>query len=254
MFPIPVNFDPRRKQQQKLLEIGTRLRNAREERQISLETIAARTSIPVRLLEAIESGDADSLPEPVYIRWLIQQFANTLELDGEELAKRFPVGSGSPVDLPRFSISLPSFQPRPIHLYFLYLTLVVGSVYTVSRALDNSVLRADRLPPPSLPSGQTADRPRSNPVRPVVATPNANRAVVVEIKVKDDCWVKVIADGKTQFEGMLTRGNHRIWQADRALTVRAGNAGGVYVAVNKANAKQLGQPGKVEEVTYTATN
>jgi hypothetical protein len=48
------------------------------------------------------------------------------------------------------------------------------------------------------------------------------------------------------------RERHRTWQANRELTVRAGNAGGVYVAVNNANAKQLGQPGKVEEVTYRA--
>jgi hypothetical protein len=76
--------------------------------------------------------------------------------------------------------------------------------------------------------------------------------VVVELKVKEDCWVRVVADGKTTFEGVLPRGTHRVWQADRSLTVRAGNAGGVYVAVNNANAKQLGLPGKVEEVTYTA--
>lgn len=40
--------------------------------------------------------------------------------------------------------------------------------------------------------------------------------------------------------------------ANKELTVRAGNAGGVLIAVNKKEAKQLGQPGQVEEVTYTA--
>jgi cytoskeletal protein RodZ len=250
MFPIRAKLDPRRKQREKLREIGTELENARAERQISLEAIATGTSIPLRFLEAIESGDLDSLPEPIYIRWLIQQFANYLSLDGEALAGRFPIEEKFPLALPHFSLSLPSFSVRPVHLYFLYLLLVIGSVQAVSRVLENSALRSNRLPPPSLPTTQTTARP--NPVRPVATTPDNNQAVVVEIKVKEDCWVRVVADGKTTFEGVLPRGTHRVWQADRSLTVRAGNAGGVYVAVNNANAKQLGLPGKVEEVTYTA--
>ncbi|MDJ0542220.1 MAG: DUF4115 domain-containing protein, partial [Microcystis sp. M53603_WE2] len=79
-----------------------------------------------------------------------------------------------------------------------------------------------------------------------------NQQLVVEVKLEDDCWLRVVVDGKTEFEGVLPQGSHRTWQANRELTVRAGNAGGVYVAVNNAHAKQLGQPGKVEEVTYRA--
>ncbi len=149
------------------------------------------------------------------------------------------------------SLSLPSLQIRPIHLYFLYLILVIGSVQTLSHVLQKSVLQSNRLPPPSLPQQQIVQR-KSNPLQPVANKTSNNQQLVVGVKLEDDCWLRVVVDGKTEFEGVLPQGTHRTWQANRELTVRAGNAGGVYVAVNNANAKQLGQPGKVGEVTYRA--
>jgi cytoskeletal protein RodZ len=95
-------------------------------------------------------------------------------------------------------------------------------------------------------------QPKSNPLQPVANKTSNNQQLVVGVKLEDDCWLRVVVDGKTEFEGVLPQGTHRTWQANRELTVRAGNAGGVYVAVNNANAKQLGQPGKVGEVTYRA--
>jgi hypothetical protein len=50
--------------------------------------------------------------------------------------------------------------------------------------------------------------------------------------------------GRQNLRVCLPQGTHRTWQANRELTVRAGNAGGVYVAVNNANAKQLGNRAK----------
>ena len=36
------------------------------------------------------------------------------------------------------------------------------------------------------------------------------------------------------------KGTHQIWKAEEQLTVKAGNAGGVLVSVNKEEAKQMG--------------
>jgi len=220
-------LDPQRKQRTKLLEIGVYLQKNRLEQSLSLEEIAQKTLIPRHRLEALEAGDLEALPEPIYIRWLIKQFADSLSLDGETISRRFPTKVNNFFRGTKPSLSLPSLQIRPIHLYFLYLILVIGSVQTLSHVLQKSVLQSNRLPPPSLPQQQI-------------------------VQLEDDCWLRVVVDGKTEFEGVLPQGTHRTWQANRELTVRAGNAGGVYVAVNNANAKQLGQPGKVGEVTYRA--
>src|SRR4028118_2338625 len=72
---------------------GSRLRQFRTEQSIPLEEVAARTRIQARLLNAIEEGKLDQLPEPVYIKGFIKRFAEALGLNGAEFASDFPTGS-----------------------------------------------------------------------------------------------------------------------------------------------------------------
>lgn len=159
-------LDPQHKQRTKLLEIGVYLQKNRLEQSLSLEEIAQKTLIPRHRLEALEAGDLEALPEPIYIRWLIKQFADSLALDGETISRRFPTKVNNFFRGTKPSLSLPSLQIRPIHLYFLYLILVIGSVQTLSHVLQKSVLQSNRLPPPSLPQQQIV-QPKSNPLQPV---------------------------------------------------------------------------------------
>jgi hypothetical protein len=76
--------------------------------------------------------------------------------------------------------------------------------------------------------------------------------VQIGVTLKEKSWIRVVADGKVQYEGELPQGSQRTWIAQGELTVKAGNAGGVLVSVNKQQAKQLGEPGKVKQVTIAA--
>ena len=44
------------------------------------------------MLQAIEQGKLDDLPEPVYIKGLIRQFADALGFNGVDFASSFPIG------------------------------------------------------------------------------------------------------------------------------------------------------------------
>jgi cytoskeletal protein RodZ len=78
-------------QQSRLEEIGKYLQQVRLEAHISLADISRKTKINQLYLAAIEKGDLKYLPEPIYIRGFIKLFANTLRLQGEELALTFPL-------------------------------------------------------------------------------------------------------------------------------------------------------------------
>jgi hypothetical protein len=65
-------------------------------------------------------------------------------------------------------------------------------------------------------------------------------------------WLRIEVDGKTDFQGILPEGTQRTWTAASKLTVRAGNAGGVMVAYNDGTPTQMGEPGAVKELTFTA--
>lgn len=65
---------------------GERLRQAREERGMSLAQVAAETRIPQRHLRLIEAGDFAALPARTYAIGFSKNFAKAVGLDEEEIA------------------------------------------------------------------------------------------------------------------------------------------------------------------------
>jgi cytoskeletal protein RodZ len=246
----------RQEQIEKLKEIGALLSASRHEKGISLEEVATKTQIRLSLLKAIELGQIENLPEPVYLKGLLKQFADNLGLNGKEIANSFPLAStpkliqSSPVN-----IRLP--QVRSIHLYFLYILLVFGSVNYIAYLLDRSTLKVN-YQSVDLPTDRTLVTSADRKVITVSSTSkkidNKNSSskpnLRVGIALKSASWIRVVADGKTQFEGVMASGQKRTWTAKQQLTVNAKNAGGVMVALNDEKAKQLGQPGKPKEITF----
>lgn len=96
-------------QQEQLKAIGTYLSDVRQEQARSLEEIAAKTYIPLRLLKAIETGQEKPLPEPVFIQGFIRRYADALGLDGIDLSQKFPVHV---TPLPTPAATATSREPR----------------------------------------------------------------------------------------------------------------------------------------------
>jgi len=80
-------------QQNQLAQIGAYLRDNREKQGKSLEDIAIRTYIRPQLLNGIETGDPELLPEPIFVQGFIRRYAEALEINGKELAQQFTVNS-----------------------------------------------------------------------------------------------------------------------------------------------------------------
>ena len=64
------------------------LKQAREENEITLQQMAAKTRIDIKFLEAIDNGNFSFLPN-IYVRAFIKQFAKTVGLDEEETIKKY---------------------------------------------------------------------------------------------------------------------------------------------------------------------
>ena len=69
-----------------LSELGVRLRQAREERQMTLAEVVDRLKIPTRILEGLEEG-SDYVPRTVYVRHFIKEYARLLGIRDEEIAE-----------------------------------------------------------------------------------------------------------------------------------------------------------------------
>jgi len=75
-------------QAEQIKEIGTYLRQKREESCLSIDDIAALTMIRVPMLEALETGNWQKLPELIYVKGFIKRYGDALKIDGKALADR----------------------------------------------------------------------------------------------------------------------------------------------------------------------
>ncbi len=70
--------------------VSLMLRQAREDRGLSLEDVARTTRIPLSTLTAIEDGDRTGLPAPIYVRGFVRAFARAVGVDPEEAVRALP--------------------------------------------------------------------------------------------------------------------------------------------------------------------
>lgn len=241
----------------KLAEMGDYLRHLREEQALSVDDVASITKVPARLLNAIEEGRLEPLPEPVYTKGFIKRYADALGLNGSEFASVFPTAQVFTAKR-QFWGELPAPQLKPIHLYLFYLVLIISAVTGLSQMVDRSaqqaVIPGTEKPATNQKPAKSGNEKTQDKVALVSMkdVKNSSEPVKIGLNVTSDSWVRVVVDGKKEFEGMLPQGTQRTWTAKQELVLRAGNAGGVMVAYNDEQAKKLGNPGTVKQVIFKA--
>jgi transcriptional regulator with XRE-family HTH domain len=248
--PTHISFD--QEQVQKLTEIGTFLRNLRTKKGMSLEEIATKTMVQQRFLDAIEKGEYEHLPEPLYIRGFIRRFAEAMGIDGIPISESFPLGNAQPGS-GNAKYAAGNTPLRPWHLYVLYLAAVLGAVallYALFKPSDSPSEDVGNKRPSAAASASTSPK---KAVVPVVAKPKA-APVEAKLSLKADSYLTVQVDNQPNYEGILKAGETKTFTAKQSIQMSAGNAGGVMLGVNGQAAKLMGKPGEVKDITLTPTS
>lgn len=252
------------------MRIGETFKQARKERGLSLEEIAEKTKIRSRYLEAIEEENFGLLPGRVYVKGFLRNYAKYLGLNPEPLValyeERYPGEQPAAV-----AAEVPVRKEKKVHsrgkpLIYVFLAAVLclaafGLYAWRAGALFSQVPDDVRAPGNAdgrdLP-GQVytpPDQPASPPVSPVLEdnAPSRGVSLVLDV-VQDSCWMRVVVDGKTKFEGELTaRQSHSFFGKER-IKVKLGNAGAVQVQVNGRNLGYLGGRGEVVNKEFVAAS
>ena len=71
------------------MSFGTRLRQHREQRQVSLDDISAKTKIKVALLEGLEGDDLSRWPQGIFRRAYIRAYAQAIGLEPDTVLQQF---------------------------------------------------------------------------------------------------------------------------------------------------------------------
>jgi len=120
------------KQAEKLAEIGAQFKRVREDKDLSIPHLTATTLISERYLRAIENGEMDSLPEPIYVRGFIRKYGDALGVG--DLSEDFPLNSVLP---DRKWAGSAAAELRPLHLYALYVGVIAGAVSLLATFLNS---------------------------------------------------------------------------------------------------------------------
>lgn len=99
-----------------MASFGTRLKQEREQRRISLEEISQSTKISTRFLHALEDEKFEQLPGGIFNKGFIRAYASHLGLDEEEMIASYLLAAGMvPVEKkPEGAVSqVPLIEARP---------------------------------------------------------------------------------------------------------------------------------------------
>lgn len=126
-------------QEDPLLEAGRRLRQEREQRGLSLRQLALETRISTPVLEALERGWRDRLPEAAYLRTMLPLIEQRLDLQAGSLEVALPARSSGRAGVEQGRASLlQRFTPGSIEVFstwqgtLLYGGLTLGLIYVIN--------------------------------------------------------------------------------------------------------------------------
>ena len=93
------------------VNIGETLKEARLQKNISIDELQQMTKIQKRYLEIIEQNDFESLPGTFYVRAFIRQYASAVGLDGNQLVDIYDGKEPAIVEEPK-----PVYELSLIHI------------------------------------------------------------------------------------------------------------------------------------------
>lgn len=220
--------------------LGTVLREAREAKNLTLEELHAITKIKINNLEAMEQDRFERIAAPTYAKGFLKICAKALDLDAKSLLeaykKMYPEKDKSVRVLqqglfPKRKKKKTSLK-KTVQLV-LVLTVIASASLWVWNKWSLSPVQVTARPVPPTPDVVLEKEPQLHSGA-VEATGMVlpDKPVLLELKTKDDVWLKVHADEKLIFENTLTANQARQWEADRELKLRIGRPSEVELAVN----------------------
>lgn len=217
--PTPPNAD----------SVGTRLKQARTERQQSIEEVEAQTRISRANLRALEENAYDRLPADPFVRGQIQNYANYLGLDGPALAEAFFIErDGSPAAVPpplqrcRINQVLEPkkfAEPKRVSSAWAALMLLIGitgslTVFCLYYSWNPFAYITDKA---FYYSSKVKGSFPFHPADPATSTPRNQTRLSLQGFFHQDCGVQAIIDDQPANEQHYAKGSTILWEAQQSM-------------------------------------
>lgn len=240
--------------------IGDILRQARENKGITLQQASEATKISIRYLKALEDEAYQVLPARVYVIGFLRSYAAFLGLDGNSLVEQFKshqrVAEENVAVLPRWN---EAEKRRPSLRMGRYLVIILSLVTLL--LLNYFYQQFWKVKPNDVQEFQqnqvsphTPESSSEQMMQPIDVGAGENKDdrvhLVIEV-IRDRCWLAVEVDGKKVYEGTLETGMAKTFEGRNEIKVRFGNAGAVRVVQNGKELPPMGGNWEVIDRVFT---
>lgn len=230
------------------MSIGSRLKQARENKGISIKVVSAKTKIQDKILQALENDDIAHLPNAVYTKAFLKKYAEFLDLDSVPIVEQFEKTGLAKVD--QVIVLQGKAFPSVDSERYLKKALTAVVAFFVFIGLVTFLLSA-RKAAPRVKKPAAVPQQKRVKVKPVVdKVKNANierarvkkpleqpQPVTLKLSVLavKTCRLSVRADSRLLFEGFLSEGKTDQWQAKYRFELDISDGSAVQLALNGRN-------------------
>ncbi len=241
-----------------MTSFGASLRRERELRGVTLQEIAASTKIGVSMLQAIEDDRLDKLPQGLFVRGFVREYARFLALDEVKILNELSFHAPQPPVVDdavgergrRVSSRLAA---RLVNGGLATGVLVAVAALILSPSFSRKENHSASLPPVDAASVQ--GRATLSPAQATLAStelpaPVATSSVIPQplqltLTATEDCWIGLDVGGDRVENRVLKKGESFSITARQNASLAVGNAGGLLVAIDSGPQRPLGNRGEV---------
>lgn len=229
--------------------IGSRLRDARVERDLSIEETAWRTRLRPDVLLALERDDFDAVGHRASVRTHLASYARFLGVEPAAVVDAFERGrEPEPSSIERLDHQARAARKPPRAKWLIAAAVSAAALIAASAA---GILGGQAEPTGAAATPETPRLPRSAS-RSGARVPLAEARVRVSIEAVAGTEVSVSVDGTQVFEGALAPGAVRRFGARREIEVVVADAGALRIVYNGRRLERVGEPGSVARLRFTA--
>jgi cytoskeletal protein RodZ len=246
-----------------MTNLGQELRREREQRTVSIKDFSNRTKISLRVLEALEKGDAQFLPEPFFIKSILRAYAKEFGLPEDHFYASYLKDTSPETGPEKASERTAPEPPAPtpsagkrrakpsrrrvapaLGLAGLILVVAAAAAYIFFLKGQRSPAPVIPIPKPETPSLPAVSASELPPVVEAGSIPDG-ADLKLELRFSADTWIQVAADGIIQLDGIRKAGERSTCTAKKEFILQTGNAGGFALSLNGLALNPLGAKGAV---------
>jgi cytoskeleton protein RodZ len=180
---------------------GSRLRHAREQKNISVEQIANKLFLDVNVIKALEIDDYTSLPSTIFVRGYLRNYAKVLDIPPETVLESYEY-TNKKLPTPVFTdpqrnqqtqASSNSWWVKAVTTIVVFALIVLVALWGLNRnsslptseepkpTVNLELKKPQPIPPPSSTSTSEATQPKTSPVVAGTGyTPSAENSTATE--------------------------------------------------------------------------